>query len=101
MDVVTRTLVGRVPVGGGPIQVFVTPDSKYVLVADQGTKENPSTSVSNTVSVIDIEKRSVISTIPSGEAPNGISFSALPAMPPLSPELELELPEHDTMTHLA
>jgi hypothetical protein len=35
-----------------------------------------------TVSVINIEKRAAIATIPSGAAPNGISFSALPAMPP-------------------
>ena len=111
----------------------MTPDNKYVLVANQGTKENPSTTVSivdaatftvvstietgdgahgvvvdpsgryayitniyeNTVSVIDIEQKIVIATIPSSAAPNGISFSALPAIPALSSEMQLEIPESD------
>lgn len=113
----------------------MTPDNKYVLVANQGTKENPSTTVSivdtatfqvlstiktgegahgvvidssgryayitniyeNTVSVIDIEQKTVISIIPSGAAPNRISFSALPAIPATSSEIQLEIPERDMM----
>ena len=135
VEVATRQVVGKVSVDHGPIQVFVTPDNKYVLVANQGTEDNPSTTVSivdiatfkavstietgegahgvvidpsgryayitniyeNTVSVIDIEQRTVIATIPSGAAPNGISFSALPAIPAPSSEVQLEIPESDMM----
>lgn len=131
----TRTLLGKESVGGGPTQVFVTPDNKYVLVANQRTKENPSTTVSivdaatftvvstietgkgphgvvidpsgryayikniyeNTGSVIDIEQKTVIAPIPGGTAPNGISFSALPAIPASSSEAQLEIPESDMM----
>jgi hypothetical protein len=45
------------------------------------------------VSVIDIEKQAVIATIPSGSAPNGISFSTLPAVPAPSSRIQLEIPE--------
>jgi YVTN family beta-propeller protein len=51
----------------------------------------------NTVSVIDIEQKTVIATILSGTAPNGISFSALPAIPASSSEVQLEIPESDMM----
>ena len=51
----------------------------------------------NTVSVIDIEQKTVIATIPSGAAPNGISFSALPAVPAPSSEIQLEIPEGGQM----
>lgn len=135
VEVATCSMVGKVSVGVGPVQIFVTPDNKYVLVANQGTKENPSTTVSivdtatfkvvstiktgegahgvvidssgcyayitniyeNTVSVIDIEQKTVISTIPSDAAPNRISFSALPAIPAPSSEIQLEIPERDKM----
>jgi YVTN family beta-propeller protein len=56
----------------------------------------------NTVSVIDIEQKAVIATIPSGTTPNGISFSALPAIPIPAPssEVQLEIPESDMMDML-
>ena len=49
----------------------------------------------NTVSVIDIEKKSVVVTVSSGNSPNGISFSPLPAIPATSATLQLELPESE------
>jgi len=55
-----RTFVGKVNVGVGPIQVFVTPDNKYVLAANQGTKDNPST----TVSIIDTTTFKVVGGVP-------------------------------------
>lgn len=135
VEVATRALIGKVSVGNGPIQVFVTADNAYILVANQGTAENPGTTVSivdaatftvvstietgdgahgvvidpsgryayitniyeNNVSVIDIEQKTVIANIPSGMAPNGISFSALPAIPASSSEVQLEIPEGDMM----
>ena len=51
----------------------------------------------NTVSVIDIEQKTVIATIPSGVAPNGISFSALPVIPASSLEVQPEMPEGGQM----
>ena len=73
VEVATRTLLGKVSVGGGPIQVFVTPDNKYVLVANQGTEDNPST----TVSIVDIATFKVISTIESGKGAHGVVIDPL------------------------
>ena len=60
VDVATRAPVGKVNVGIGPIQVFVTPDSEYLLAANQGTKDNPST----TVSIIDTTTFKVVGGVP-------------------------------------
>jgi YVTN family beta-propeller protein len=68
VEVATRTLVGKVSVGNGPIQVFVTPDNKYVLVANQGTEENPGT----TVSIVDTKTFTVVSTIETGQGAHGV-----------------------------
>lgn len=68
VDIATRTLMGKATVGGGPIQVFVTPDNKYILVANQGTKENPST----TVSIVDTNPFKVVSTIQTGKGAHGV-----------------------------
>ena len=54
--------------GGGPIQVFVTPDNKYVLVANQGTKDSPST----TVSIVDVATFTVVATIETGKGAHGV-----------------------------
>ena len=43
--------------------------------------------------MIDLESRSVIATIPTGDAPNGISFSPLPAPANVALEIQLEIPE--------
>ena len=45
--------------------------------------------------VIDIEKKAIVATVPSGNAPNGISFSPLAAIPANSTTLQLKLPESD------
>jgi Uncharacterized conserved protein len=60
--------LGKVPVGVGPIQVFVPPDNRYVLAANQGTKDKPST----TVSIIDTESFSVVGTVETGEGAHGV-----------------------------
>jgi YVTN family beta-propeller protein len=46
----------------------VTPDNKHVLVANQGTKDNPST----TVSIVDVATFKVISTIETGDGAHGV-----------------------------
>lgn len=68
VDVASRTLVGKVKVEGGPIQVFVTPDNKNILAANQGTQDNPST----TVSIIDAATFTVAKTIETGKGAHGV-----------------------------
>ena len=51
-----------------PFQVFVTPDDKYLLAANQGTKDDPST----TVSIIDTATFTVIGTLETGKGAHGI-----------------------------
>lgn len=54
----------------GPIQLYATPDSKLLYVADQG--ELLGRPVSNEVYVIDIPKAEVISTIKVGKKAHGV-----------------------------
>jgi YVTN family beta-propeller protein len=68
LDVATRQVVAKVNVGAGPIQVYVTPDSRYVLAANQGTQDDPST----TVSIIETEGFTVVGTVESGPGAHGV-----------------------------
>jgi YVTN family beta-propeller protein len=68
VDVETRRVVGTVAVSVGPIQVFVTPDDRYVLAAHQGTKDKPST----TVSIIETASFAVVGTVETGRGAHGI-----------------------------
>lgn len=68
VDVTTRTLVGKVQVGVGPIQVYMSPDNKYLVAANQGTKDNPST----TVSIIDTTSFTVLETVETGQVAHGV-----------------------------
>ncbi|MCC7450673.1 MAG: hypothetical protein IT324_24885, partial [Anaerolineae bacterium] len=68
VDVATRKLLGKVKVGIGPIQVFVSPDNRYVLAANQGTKDKPSTSVS----IIDAATFAVVDTVDTGKGAHGV-----------------------------
>lgn len=57
----------------GPIQLYATPDSKFLYVADQGElMERP---VSNKVFVIDIANAKVINTIKAGNKAHGVVVS--------------------------
>lgn len=68
IDVATRTLVGKVQVGVGPIQVYVSPDNRYLLAANQGTADQPST----TVSMIETAGFKVVETIEAGQGAHGV-----------------------------
>ena len=68
IDVAGRIVVGKTQVGSGPIQVFVSPNDKYLLAANQGTEENPGT----TVSIIDTATFSVVKTVETGKGAHGI-----------------------------
>ncbi len=58
----------KVPVGNGPAQVFVQSDNKYAIVANQGTEENPS----NSISKIDLSTQQVVATIETGKGAHGV-----------------------------
>ncbi|MFV8392874.1 YncE family protein [Flavobacterium sp. LB2P6] len=57
----------------GPIQLYATPDSKFLYVADQG--ETMGRPVSNKVFVIDITSNKVIKTITVGNKAHGVVVS--------------------------
>lgn len=58
----------KVAVGEGPAQVYVQSDDKYAFVANQGTPENPS----NSVTKVDLETKEVVATIEVGKGAHGI-----------------------------
>lgn len=60
--------IKNIQVGDGPAQVFIEPDDKFVFVANQGTETRPS----NTVSKIDLKKRSLVATIVVGKGAHGV-----------------------------
>ncbi|SDI56820.1 YncE family protein [Natribacillus halophilus] len=70
MDVVSEK-VEKVKVGKGPVQVYIQSDDKYAWVANQGTSENPS----NSVTKVDLETKEVVATIEVGNGAHGIVTS--------------------------
>lgn len=58
----------KVPVGVGPIQLYATPDSRLLLVANQGTREKPG----NTVSIIDLGTFKSVAKIKTGSGAHGV-----------------------------
>lgn len=71
VDLATDSIV-KIPVGIGPAQIYLQSDDKYAFVANQGTEENPS----NTVSKIDMKTKEVIATIEAGKGAHGIVLSS-------------------------
>lgn len=63
--------VDKVAVGKGPAQVYIEPDDKYAFVANQGTEDAPS----NTVSKIDMSTKKVVATIETGKGAHGVVVS--------------------------
>lgn len=60
-----------IQVDEGPAQVYIQSDNKYAFVANQGTAEKPS----NTVSKVDIETKKVVATIEVGKGAHGVVTS--------------------------
>ncbi len=73
-NVATKT-VSKValPEAKGPVQVYATPDSRYVYVADQGFYFDQPTS--DKVYKVDLESQEVVETIIAGEGPHGVAIS--------------------------
>lgn len=63
--------IDKVAVGKGPAQVYIEPDDKYAFVANQGTEDVPS----NTVSKIDMSTKKVVATIETGKGAHGVVVS--------------------------
>jgi YVTN family beta-propeller protein len=55
-----------IPVGGGPTGIAVSPDGQELYVANSGN---------NTLSVIDVGARAVVSTVPVGASPRSVAVS--------------------------
>jgi YVTN family beta-propeller protein len=64
--------VEKVDVGNGPAQVFIQADNQYVFVANQGTEDTPSDSVTK----IDLTNNKVVATIKTGKGPHGVVTSS-------------------------
>ncbi len=63
--------IEKISVGQGPAQTFIQTDDKIALVANQGTKQQPS----NTISKIDLASKKVVATIEAGKGAHGIVTS--------------------------
>ncbi len=63
--------VQKIAVGKGPAQVYIQKDNKFAFVANQGTENNPS----NTLSKIDLSTKEVVATIDVGNGAHGIVVS--------------------------
>ncbi len=68
VDLRSRTVVDKVNVPSAPVQLFLTPDGKTLLSADQGTTTKPG----NTLSVIDPTTMGVTGTVRTGSGPHGV-----------------------------
>lgn len=73
-NVETKT-INRValPDAKGPVQVYATPDSRYVYLADQGFYFDQPTN--DKVYKVDLESQEVVATITAGEGPHGVAIS--------------------------
>ncbi|WP_070000012.1 YVTN family beta-propeller repeat protein [Cellulosilyticum sp. I15G10I2] len=60
--------IEKIAVGTNPAQVYLQSDDQYAFVANQGTKESPS----NTVSKIDMGTKTVIATTETGKGAHGV-----------------------------
>jgi len=63
--------VEKIEVGIGPAQVYVQSDDRYAFVANQGTVENPS----RTITKVDLIERKAIATIETGDGAHGLITS--------------------------
>ena len=68
IDPATRKVVRKIGVGAGPIQLYATPDSRTLLVANQGTRKKPG----KTVSLIDLQTFKVAKTVVTGAGAHGV-----------------------------
>ncbi|HYK73640.1 MAG TPA: YncE family protein, partial [Pseudoneobacillus sp.] len=70
VDVETGEIT-KVEVGNGPAQVYIQPDNLFAFIANQGSVDNPS----NSVTKIDLLTKEVIATIETGKGAHGVVIS--------------------------
>jgi YVTN family beta-propeller protein len=63
--------VDKVNVGEGPAQVYIQPDNQYAFIANQGTEQNPSHSLTK----VDLQSKQVTATIETGKGSHGVVTS--------------------------
>lgn len=68
----TTFQVEKVEVGKGPAQVYIDGSNRYAYVANQGTEEVPS----NTVTVVDLNSIKAIATVKTGKGSHGVVTSS-------------------------
>lgn len=68
IDVKARRVVGKSPTGDGPAQTYVTADGERLLVANQGTEDNPA----DTLSVFDTASMKLLGTVRTGKGAHGV-----------------------------
>ena len=61
-------LHGTVPTGKEPAHVYVSPDGRSLLVANQGTEERPSA----TVTIVDTQTFRAVRTVETGQGAHGV-----------------------------
>ncbi|WP_394235842.1 YncE family protein [Niallia oryzisoli] len=71
VDLETEKVV-KVPVGNGPAQVYIDSTNHFAFVANQGTKDAPS----HSVSVVELASKKVTSTIETGKGSHGVVTSS-------------------------
>nr|WP_309100596.1 cytochrome D1 domain-containing protein [Fredinandcohnia onubensis] len=64
--------IEKVDVGNGPAQVYIQADNQYVFVANQGTEDTPSDSVTK----IDLTNNKIVATIKTGKGSHGVVTSS-------------------------
>lgn len=64
--------VEKVEVGKGPAQVYIDGNNQYAYIANQGTKDAPS----NSVTVVDLATKKVTATIETGKGAHGVVTSS-------------------------
>lgn len=83
VDAATMREVDRVQTGRGAHGVAVEPSGRYAYVTNL---------YGNDLAVVDLSARHTVATTPTGESPNGISFSSLAPAVPIAAEVALSLP---------
>ncbi|WP_423799625.1 beta-propeller fold lactonase family protein [Neobacillus sp. SAB-20_R2A] len=63
--------VDKVKVGNGPAQVYIQQDNQFAYVANQGTEDSPSHSLSK----VDLKTKQVVATIETGKGSHGVVTS--------------------------
>lgn len=69
---VTSGELHKVPVGKGPVELWIQADDRYVFVANQGTQQTPTA----TITKVDVKNQKAVATIQTGNGPHGLSGSS-------------------------